>query len=83
MLPFTSELLYTDCIFLWSRSSPDVFADSQSQGPLFSRAVSLTVPVLLHREGKLLAKPNWHGKIMDGLPGAREWIHGQQLGAIT
>lgn len=80
MLPFTSKLTYTDCIFLCSRSSPDAFADSQSQGPLFSRAVSLTAPTPLHREGEPLAKPNWHGNVVHGLPGAREHVHRQQLG---
>ena len=80
MLPFTSKLTYTDHIFLCSRSSPSVFAESQSQGPLYSTAVSLTVPAPPHREGELLAKPNWHGNVVHGLPGAREQIHRQQLG---
>lgn len=32
------------------------------------------------REGELLPEPNWHGKVMHGLPGAHVQIHRQQLG---
>lgn len=80
MLPFTSKLTYTGCIFLCSRSSPGVFTESQSQGPLYSTAIRLTVPAPPHRESEPLAKPNWHGNIVRGLLGVCEQIHRQQLG---